>query len=98
MSKPGFHIIVPDGPDRFSRLRNGDSFDSSPKNVLMIETIDTLRAIRTIGDISLTFSEFWRGSVVVREREMHGKDPSSTLGGGFLFYSRNTSNNSEEFK
>ena len=36
---------------------------------------------------------------MVRERDLQGKDPSSILGGGFLFFfSRNTSNNSEVFQ
>ena len=40
------------------------------------------------------------GHVVVRERYLQGKaaGPSSILGGGFLFFSRNTSNNSEVFQ
>ena len=37
-------------------------------------------------NISLNFSEFGRrGSVVVTERDLQGKGPSSILGGGFLF-------------
>ena len=35
---------------------------------------------------------------MVRERDLQGKGPSSILGGGFRFYSRNTSNNSEVFQ
>ena len=35
---------------------------------------------------------------MVRERDLQGKGPSSILGGGFLFFSRNTSNNSEVFQ
>ena len=34
---------------------------------------------------------------MVRERDLQGKGPSSILGGGFIFYSRNTSNNSKYF-
>ena len=34
---------------------------------------------------------------MVRERDLQGKGPSSILGGGFLFYTRNTSN-SEVFQ
>ena len=34
---------------------------------------------------------------MVRERDLQGKGPSSILGGGFLFYSRNTSNNSSKW-
>ena len=32
---------------------------------------------------------------MARERDLQGKGPSSILGDGFHFYSRNTSNNSE---
>ena len=36
---------------------------------------------------------------MVRERDLQGKGPSSILGGGFLlFFSKNTSNNSEVFQ
>ena len=35
---------------------------------------------------------------MVRERDLQGKGPSSILGVGFLFFSRNTSNNSEVFQ
>ena len=35
---------------------------------------------------------------MVRERDLQGKGPSLILGGGFLFYSKNTSNNSEVFQ
>ena len=35
---------------------------------------------------------------MVRERDLQGKGPSLILGGGFLIYSRNTSNNSEVSK
>ena len=35
---------------------------------------------------------------MVRERDLQGKGPSSILGGGFLFYNRNTSDNSEVFQ
>ena len=38
------------------------------------------------------------GSVVVRERNLQEKGPSSILGVGFPFYSINTSNNSEVFQ
>ena len=34
----------------------------------------------------------------LRERDLQGKGPSSILAGGFLFYSRDTSNNSEVFQ
>ena len=36
--------------------------------------------------------------VVVRGRDLQGKRLSSILGGGFIFLSRNTSNNSEVFQ
>ena len=35
---------------------------------------------------------------MLRERDLQGQGPSSILGGGLLFYSRNTSNNSEVFQ
>ena len=35
---------------------------------------------------------------MVRERDLQGKGPSLILGDGFLFYSRNTFNNSEVFQ
>ena len=35
---------------------------------------------------------------MVRERDLQGEVPSSILGGGLLFYSRNISNNSEVFQ
>ena len=35
---------------------------------------------------------------MVREIDLQEKDPSSILGGGFRFYIRNTSNNSEVFQ
>ena len=35
---------------------------------------------------------------MVRERDLQGKGQSAILGGGFLFYRRNTSNNSEVFQ
>ena len=35
---------------------------------------------------------------MVRESDLQGKGPSSILGGGFLFFNRNTSNNSEVFE
>ena len=36
--------------------------------------------------------------VVVSQSDLQGKGPSSILGGGFLFVSGNTSNNSEVFQ
>ena len=35
---------------------------------------------------------------MVKERDLQGKGPSSILGGGFLFFNRNTSNNNEVFQ
>ena len=36
--------------------------------------------------------------MVVWERDLQGEGPSSILGSGFLFYNRNSSNNSEVFQ
>ena len=38
------------------------------------------------------------GTVVVWERYLQGKGPSSIVGGGFPIFTRNTSNNSEVFQ